>query len=73
MGNCAYIRDNTVYSSMAYTPENTVFSLTVSLISQETEDVWMSTQGLYPCTVNIQIFGSYLISAIFGTDPKRLN
>ena len=24
-------------------------------------------------TVNTQIFGSYLISAIFGTDPKRLN
>ena len=26
-----------------------------------------------PITVNIQIFGSYLISAISGTDPKRLN
>ena len=24
-------------------------------------------------TGNIQIFGSYLISAIFGTDPTRLN
>ena len=27
----------------------------------------------FSSTVNIQIFGSYLISAIFGTDPKRLN
>ena len=31
------------------------------------------SQTEIPNTVNIQIFVSYLISAIFGTDPKHLN